>query len=315
MKPICVYTVTYNRASLLKRAIESVLQQSFCDFEYILLDNGSTDETLDICREYSLKDPRIRVMHFDHNSVSRGFNTAIIKAKKLAQYLIQFDDDDFAEPDMLEFLYNNALKYNADISMCGSYTVYQDGSREPYFIYDDLVVMNKAEALVQLLSRKLFNVAPPTKLFKSNVFSLSYNEEDKRITIGDIHLTYKLFARAEKVVAHGIPKYSFYKHGDNVTSYIQTNILTPKLLEQYLWAFKKRTHFLSRRVPEIKAFVRYSEWSYMLSMCNKIKAFNIQNCSEYYDKMLSSIHKHYAEFSASPYLTEDEKVLLQKITG
>jgi hypothetical protein len=68
-------------------------------------------------------------------------------------------------------------------------------------------------------------------------------------------------------------------------------------------------------VPEIKAFVRYSEWSYMLSMCNKIQKFDLKNCNEYYDKMLASIKKHYEEFSSNPYLTEDEKILLQKIVG
>ena len=313
MKPICVYTVTYNRANLLKRAIESVLQQSFGDFEYVLLDNGSTDETLEICREYSRKDPRVRVFHIDQNSVSEGFYIALKEASRSAQYFIQFDDDDFAEPDMLEFLYHNAMKYNADISMCGSHTVYQDGSREPYFIYNDLYIMNKAEALVQLLRRKLFNVAPPTKLFRSSTFDTSFRDNDKRITIGDIHVTYKMFARAEKVVAHGIPKYSFYKHGSNVTSYIQTNVLTPELLEQYLWAFGKRTRYLSRKVPEIRAFVRYSEWSYMLSMCNKIQTFDVKGCEAQYNQMLASLKKHYAEFSVSPYLTGEEKLVLLKI--
>jgi glycosyltransferase involved in cell wall biosynthesis len=315
MKPVCVYTVTYNRPAFLRRAIENVLQQTFSDFEYILLDNGSTDETPDICREYSLKDPRIRVMRLKKNSVPKAFFTALNEASKLGQYFIQFDDDDYAEPDMLEFLFNNALKYNADISMCGSYTVYQDGGREPYFIYNDLYTFNKIEALEQLLRRKLFNVAPPTKLFKSNTFDASFKNNDKRITINDIHLTYKHFALAENVVAQGVPKYYFYKHGSNVTSYIQTNTLTPELLEQYLWAFANRTRYLSRKVPGIEAFARYSEWSYMLSMCNKIQTLDINSCNEQYEKMLTSININVAEFSSSPYLTEDEKLLLKKITG
>jgi len=314
MNKICVYTVTYNRAGFLKRAIDSVLSQSFDDFVYLLYDNGSTDETLDICREYSKKDPRVRVIHEDRNSVSRGFHNAMSEAKKSAQYFIQFDDDDYAEPDMLGFVYNNAEKYDADISMCGSYTVYQDGSREPYFIYDDVYVMDKYEALIQLLSRKLFNVAPPTKLYRSTIFDDSFkDEDDERITISDIHLTYKMFERAEKIVAHGIPKYYFYKHGGNVTSYIQENTLTPELLEEYLWAFKNRTCYLSRRVPKIKDFVRYTEWSYMLSMCNKINTFDIKGSSKQYERMLCTIKKNYDEFSSSPYITAEEKALLQNL--
>jgi hypothetical protein len=235
---------------------------------------------------------------------AKAFNEARRLSSSLGSYFTQIDDDDFAEPNMLEFLYDNAIKHQADISMCGSYNVYPDGKREPYFIYPDRYVFNRIEGLKQLLTRRLFNAAPPTKLYKSSLLDRTcVVEENPSIRIEDIHLTYRLFSNADVITAQGVPKYNFFKHGENVTSYIQTNALTAGLLDQYLVAFRNRTEFLSRKVPEIAPFVRYCEWSYMLSMCRKLRDFHIVGCEHQMHRMLAAIRENCPEFSQSPYLT------------
>jgi len=311
MKPICVYTVTYNRCSLLPRAIDSVLSQTFSDFVYVLLDNGSTDETLSLCRKYEKRDGRIKVVHFENNAVAKAFNEARRLSSSLGSYFTQIDDDDFAEPDMLEFLYENAIKHHADISMCGSYNIFSDAKREPYFIYPARYVYDKVEGLTQLLTRKLFNAAPPTKLYRSSLLdSTCVVEEDPSIHIEDIHLTYKLFSNADIITAQGIPKYNFFKHGENVTSYIQTNALTAELIDQYLRAFQDRTEYLSSKIPGIAPFIRYCEWAYMLSMCRKLRDYHIVGCEQQMQRMTASIRENYPEFSQSIYLSADEKAFL-----
>ena len=115
---ISVLMLTYNRENLVGRAIESILVQTYKDFEFIIVDNGSTDKSGDIAEEYAKKDSRIKVIHRKRGNIGAGRNTALDAAK--GDYVAFIDDDDWAEPDFLEFLRNLIVENNADISICGA---------------------------------------------------------------------------------------------------------------------------------------------------------------------------------------------------
>ncbi|MBO0523272.1 glycosyltransferase family 2 protein [Clostridium botulinum] len=299
---ISVIMVTYNRIKYLKRALESILCQSFSNFELILVNNGSTDGTYNLCEEYVKKDSRIKFINIKENyGASRGRNTAINLAS--AEYITIVDDDDYCEKGMLEYLLNLADVYNADISMCGSYNDF--GNRlEPYFIFDDLLVMNKVKGLDELLKRNKYNVAPPTKLFRKSLFEgLRFPEG---VLVDDIHVIYKVFANANTLVAKGTPLYYFTKHKNNMTHFIQSKEFTPKLLNEYLFMYKERTKYLSQKVPEIAARAKYSEWSYMISMCNKIKKYETVGCEEFYNYMIKELKKDYDKILKSSFITKNE---------
>ncbi len=305
---ISIILVTYNREHYLKRSLESVLCQTFIDFELILINNGSTDGTRDICSQYAEKDNRIKLVNIEkNNGAAQGRNAGLDAAS--CEYVTIVDDDDYCEEGMLEHLWNLTEEHDADISMCGSWNDFED-RLEPYYIYEDLLILDKIKGLDELLKREKYNVAPPTKLFRKRLFNgIRFIEG---MLVDDIHVIYKAFANANRIVAKGTPLYHFRKHGGNMTGFIHSNNLTPELLEEYLLMYKKRTQYLSERVPEIIPRARYSEWSFMISMCDKIVTFGCEDCIEQYDLMMNHIRNHYDEFWNTSFTTNREKKLIKK---
>ena len=302
LSKVSVIIVTYNRINYLRRALESILSQTFSNFELILVNNGSTDDTYELCRSYSDKDSRIKVINIiENHGASRGRNIAIDASS--CEYMTIVDDDDYCEKEMLEHLVDLADEYNADISMCGSYNDFGD-RLEPYFVFDDLLVLDKVKGLDELLKREKYNVAPPTKLFRKNLFKeLRFPEG---VLVDDIHIIYKVFANANTLVVKGIPLYNFTKHDNNMTSFIQSNKFTPELLNEYLYMYRERTRYISQKVPEVKNRAKYSEWSYMISICNKIKKYKNLECEEQYNHMIIELKKNYDEILQSSFIRKDE---------
>ena len=107
----------YNVEKYLRKGIESVLKQTFNDFELIIIDDGSTDTSGYICDRYMEKDSRIRVVH----QVNQGLVSAREKAVDLARgrYIAFVDPDDWIEKDFFEKILNNMLKVDADIGIGG----------------------------------------------------------------------------------------------------------------------------------------------------------------------------------------------------
>ena len=179
------------------------------------------------------------------------------------EYVAFIDDDDYAESDFLEFLYNLAKKHNADIAVCGS-TKEENGQQLPNGIYqyDEKYIMDAEQATVNFLWRKLYNAAMPTKLVRREMFdSIRFLNEGK---YDDITTTYRYFTNAKIVAAHGLPKYCFYRHsGNNSSAATKHHLLNPVQLNEYLAAFRERTEYISKILPQLAGLALYSEWSYM----------------------------------------------------
>lgn len=114
----------YNVAGYLEKCLDSILVQTFEEFEVILVDDGSTDSTPDICDGYAKKDGRIHVIHKPNEGVSAARNTGIEIA--VGEYFLFFDGDDFVEPYTCEELYQLAKDKQVDTILYG-YHRYEDG--------------------------------------------------------------------------------------------------------------------------------------------------------------------------------------------
>lgn len=309
---VSVIMLTYNRQELVGRAIESILAQTMKEFEFIIVDNGSTDRSGAIADKYAKKDARIRVVHILENiNIGTGRNAGLDAAT--GEYITFVDDDDIAEPDMLEFLYKLAKEHDADISICGS-TKEVDGAILPNYVFEEKLVMSAEEAVVEMLRRKKYNAAEPTKLMRKTLFDVVRFHPDRKID--DISVMYKYFAEARCVVAQGKPKYCFWRHPGNISAFTTNDKLwTPERLDEYFLAFRERTEYLSKKLPGIADYVQYSEWSYMISMCNKISTNNLENCDKQLKYVKDELSKHYDEFYNSPYIEEFEREFMKKYIG
>lgn len=305
---VSVIMLTYNRQDWIATAIESILAQTLTDFEYIIIDNGSEDNSGAIAEEYAKKDARITVKRIDKSTIGVGRNRGLDLAT--GKYITFIDDDDTAEPDMLEFLYNLAEEHQADIALSGSNKVI-DGEVLPNCVFAEKLVMTPEEAVVTLLKRKKYNAAMPSKMLRRELFDkIRFLEVGK---YDDISVVYRYFAEAKVVAAHGVPKYNFYRHVGNNSAFTTNDmLLTPEQLDEYFGAFRERTRYLSEKLPAIADYALYSEWSYMISMCNKINKNNLVTCKiqlEHVEKVLSD---NYDEFMNSPYIQDFEGEWMEK---
>ena len=300
---ISVIMLTYNRESFISNAIQSIINQNFDNFEFIIIDNGSTDLSGEIAEAYAARDSRLRIVHIPKSNIGTGRNTGLDLAS--GNYVTFIDDDDTAEPDMLEFLYQLAINYNADISICGSLRE-ENGKILPNYVYEECLVMDTEQAMVELLKRKRYGMGSPTKLWKRTIFEkIRFPVQGK---YEDIFTVYKLFAESAVTVAQGIPKYCIKRHTGNNSSFMSSDrFLTAEQLEEYFTAYRERTAYLSEKFPAIADYVRYSEWSFYISMCNKILSNHLSACRRQLDYTYKALAVNYDEFSRSPYLEPFER--------
>ena len=114
---ISVIMPVYNIEKYLSEAVESILSQTFSDFELIILDDKSTDNTLSVAKKYAEQDKRIKIIELEeHQKQGLGRNRGIQEAK--GNYIMFLDGDDIARPQFLEKLYNGITQADADIAMC-----------------------------------------------------------------------------------------------------------------------------------------------------------------------------------------------------
>lgn len=117
MSEITVVVPVFNREKYLTRMIDSILSQSYKDFDLILVDDGSTDRTPEICDSYAEKDSRVTVIHKENGGVSSARNAGIEKAT--GRYLMFADSDDILDNEILKKLYTEAEEGGIDLVICG----------------------------------------------------------------------------------------------------------------------------------------------------------------------------------------------------
>ncbi len=158
----------FNAEKTIEKTLNSIIKQTFKDFEVIIIDDGSTDLSHKICDEYAVKDFRIHVIHKINEGVAAARQIGINKTK--GEYSIHIDADDWIEPTMLEELYNTAKAQNSDIVIAD------------YFLNTDKfqkvckqcpTSMNPQHILMDMFNNKLFG-ALWNKLIRTNLYK-KYN--------------------------------------------------------------------------------------------------------------------------------------------
>lgn len=200
MKQISVVIPVYNVENFVEECIESVLQQTYRNIEIILVDDGSTDSSGEICDKWANKDERIIVYHKANGGLSDARNYGIQRAHGFYIYLL--DSDDFLlKSDSLELMVRESETLKADI-VIAAYAELQNDKKD-HFIQQEKkgYLLEKASALAYQCDyatyRSIFVVAH-NKLYKKALFEqISYPE-------GKLHedefTTYKLYLKADKIV-------------------------------------------------------------------------------------------------------------------
>lgn len=150
MPKVSIIVPVYKAEAYLHRCVDSILAQTFTDWELLLIDDGSPDRSGEICDEYAQKDSRIRVIHKENGGVSSARQKGLDEA--VGEYTIHADPDDWVEPTMLAEMYQKAKDEDADIVMTD---FFQNKGRCQEYIGQKPKDINRKEVLRELLFQQL----------------------------------------------------------------------------------------------------------------------------------------------------------------
>lgn len=198
---ISIIVPVFNLEKELPRCLDSILAQSYHHIEIIVVDDGSSDGSTNIIRQYAEKDNRIKSIYQENGGVTSARLHGVREAS--GQWIGFVDGDDEIESDMYERLLKNAETYHADISHCGYQMCFDDG-RVHYFHNTGLLAQqDKITALKELLSGSRIEPGLWNKLFHKTLFHSLLHGEAVPLDIKineDLLMNYRLFSAAEQTV-------------------------------------------------------------------------------------------------------------------
>lgn len=241
----------YNVGMYFRDCLDSALNQSHSNFELILIDDGSTDNSGLIADEYAKKDQRIKVFHQKNAGVSTARNKGIEKAT--GEYICFSDPDDLLKSDYIEYLLGLCIEHNADISVCAEvFTTFKRSQRE-----DNIQIVSGEDAAAQILYGKI-TVGCYSKMFK-RVF---LNENNIRflpdVYVGEgFNFNVSAFCSAKKVVVSQHKVY-FYRLDNSASAMTDFN---PKKCEMGLKAIDIIRQNLTIRSKKLENAVDFADWN------------------------------------------------------
>lgn len=210
---ISIIVPFYNIDAYLRDCIDSILNQSFKDFELILVDDGSTDGCRAICREYKERDSRIVIYNGEHHGAGAARNLGLEKSR--GKYICFVDGDDIIHPELLKVLYNAQKQYDADVAIAKFLRV------RSYFKLEDNPPTEPTEPIViseQEISDSMFKkikyMTVWGKLYKKSVLSslwfMDYHLSE------DLEFNFRVYVRAKIIVKVQQTLYYYRLRDDSV---------------------------------------------------------------------------------------------------
>lgn len=238
---ISIIVPVYNVEKYLDRCINSILKQTYQNLEIILVDDGSNDNSGNMCDKYAQKDSRIRVIHKENGGLSDARNKGIEIAT--GEYIGFVDSDDYIADNMYEYLKEIMDNNDADISICG----YTKFSEKDNIIeskdYKEYVYTTK-EAIRELIKQEKFQDYAWNKLYKSKLFSEILYPFGRKME--DIGTTYKLFDASKKIVFCNKTLYYYFQRENSIV-----NNKKPSLYIDKYELSKERYLFIKKKYPSI----------------------------------------------------------------
>ncbi len=289
MAKVSVIVPIYNSEKYISECIESILNQTYENFELILIDDGSKDSSGDICRKYENQDKRVRYIYKENGGVSSARNYGIQCAK--GDYIVFVDSDDIVKLEMLEILLMNSC----DFSMCG-YELYDDISNTVSNQFSCPQLCGSIHELVQNIRNYLsppYLLGPCFKLFRKSIITengvifppeLSYGE--------DAIFVLKYLAYCKTVRVSSYIGYSYRKHGNEslsgrfLTNKIDINYRIHTLIDNLLQreSIVERSKILAERMLE--CLVSYEKELICSSLSEQEKRKLFYEKYEYYKNQL-----------------------------
>lgn len=235
---VSVTVPVYNTSKYLRQCLDSLENQSLQEIEFILVNDGSTDNSGQICEEYARRNPKFKIIHQHNSGLAVARQIGLEHAK--GEYIITCDSDDWIDTDMYKKLYQKAVDTNADIVMCGYIKEYPDGTNS--IVYPKSINKRDNSNAHIFLS----NIGSSwAKLIKRSFFINSTVKYEPDIHMGeDALINYKLFKFNPSIAYIPIAPYH-YRRRYGESSY--TTSIKTHYIKQYHYVYQWVKHNYTER--------------------------------------------------------------------
>ena len=241
MNPLISLVIpVYNVEKYLDKCMESVLAQTYDNFEVILVDDGSTDNSGKMCDEYAKKDSRVIVYHKPNGGLSDARNFGVEHCN--ADLVSFIDSDDYVTEDYLEYLWYLMSKYNCKMSCAGNKIVPEG---KDYTLKSDNITEEKLDTVKSLERICYTSVGAWARLYKKEL--LLNNPFPVGRIYEDLASTYRKIAECDYVVFSDKQVYIWIQRENSITH----SGISEKQMDIF-WAADELYNFISKNYPEIK---------------------------------------------------------------
>lgn len=242
---ISVTIPVYNTSRYLYQCLNSLSNQDFDDIEFIIVNDGSTDNSKEICEEFAKKDNRFKIINKKNGGLGSARQIGLENAR--GEYIIVCDSDDWIEPNIYSQLYKKAKETNADIVTCGYYAEYPNGRQIPmqYWFKEENGFVDNVDFLSNGAGSSW------VKLIRRSLFYETNSNYEKGINLGeDALIIFKLLKGNPKIAQI---KGNYYHYRRLIGENTYTNSISNAQIDQLFFVYKwLNLNYSSDEYEEIK---------------------------------------------------------------
>ena len=307
---ISIIIPIYNIMDCLEKCVDSCIHQTYENIEILMVDDGSTDGTGELCDKLKEKDERIRVFHKENGGSSSARNLGIEEA--CGEYLGFVDSDDFISPIMYEELINAILKYDVPIAQVSRDEIDDKGNKLPdVCIPPEKAFLCTSDEFMKELLMHRGDCSFCTKLIKKDLFT------DKRFPIGKLNEDFYLLLQMLKEVKGiyilpGQLYHVFYRIGSNTRKKDKNDF--SRVFMDIVENADVAQEIVDKHYPHLKEvcirFGLFQRLDYMLH----IPVGQMNQGNDFYVRVKKYLRSHFSDTLKNPYLTKKNKIYLVLLT-
>lgn len=306
MPKASVIVPVYNVKDYLKKCVDSILAQTEADFELLLIDDGSTDESGALCDTLAQSDERIRVIHQENRGLGGARNSGSKAA--VGDWLLYVDSDDWIEPETLERAIIAGERANAEMVVFGMRTVDENGNIGQVIVED----LPKNTALSVEERKEILLIAPSAanKLFRREWLLSTGIEFPSRVWYEDIRTTPKLMIHSKAMVFIDFVGYNYFQRSGSImnSNNIDRNVEIIDAFDDLLGYFKEQGKF-----DEYKNELRFLTLSHVYLVAS-IRVIRLDRKHSLIKKFAEYIRREFPDYRQSQYmyrLTRNQRIALK----
>lgn len=302
---ISVMVPVYNAEQNLPKCIESLMVQTYENIQIILVNDGSKDASLEVCRCYAEKDPRIKVVNQENGGEGAARNRGIKEAD--GAYICFVDADDYVKSDFVKNLYEMQKINQTELSICG-FVELKDGQIINETI-GNVQIMTQAEAMESLLKHTSFKGYVWNKMFVMNIITENQIQFDQSLAVWtDVLFVFTYMQYIKKAVYDPTPMY-YYIFWESSVSHQKNHLIGVEKSYSALRAKDQIINLIPQEYDRVKRQIdiRYVQSS--LAVLRNIGYIKDDKYSEYYKRSIEILKERGKRIS--PYLSKKDRLLVK----